>query len=157
MIYLSLVTELCSIYKNGFIILVTIVFHSFKNQSPAVVCTCQFFGIIYMINYAFFEFFFSNYPKICSIFWFVFAFMFKISSILVALIKFERPFNFLFFLLYYSSSSLQKFSAFSSCMYLIICLSITDHNIFHHIFHHLLVATNNYITEVLKCLSIKFF
>ena len=85
----------------------------------------------------FYLFIFSNCSKICSNFLFVFALMFKISSILVDLIKFKRSFSLFFvFLHYYSSSSLLKFSAFNGCMCFIICF---DHNIFHHIFHNLFI------------------
>ena len=57
--------------------------------------------------------FFSNCSKVCSIFLFLYAFMFKILSILVTLIKFKMPFKFLFF---YLIAVLQKFVAFESCM-----------------------------------------
>ena len=67
-------------YSDELIILVVIVFYSFKNYSPTVVCTWQFFGMIYMISYAIFDFF-SNCFKICSIL-FMLALMFKIASIL---------------------------------------------------------------------------
>ena len=69
------------LYSDELIILVVIVFYSFKNYSPTVGCTRQFFGMIYKISYAIFDFF-SNCFKICSIFLFMLALMFKIASIL---------------------------------------------------------------------------
>ena len=50
--------QFCS---NGFIILVTIVFHSLKNLFLAVVSNSQVFGMIYMIS--FIVFFFQIFPK----------------------------------------------------------------------------------------------
>ena len=69
--------------------------------------------------------FFSNCFKICSIFLLLFTLLFKISSSLVFLIKFKRPFWFLNCLTYYSSSSLQRFSVFDSSTYSMIDLIYT--------------------------------
>ena len=68
-------------YDDELINLVVIVFYSFKNYSPTVFCTWQFFGMIYVISYAIFDFF-SNCFKICSIFLSMLTLMFKIASIL---------------------------------------------------------------------------